>query len=213
MTQTPAFQFAPLETGDVLLFAGRGFTSAVIRLFTRSPWSHIGMVVRLPGEPEPLVLESTGMSESADWRLGRPVGGVALVPLSRKLADYPGDVAVRRREGAPLGQREQRLITGLVRRLWQRPYKNYLLCNAIDVLTAFRRPPSRRGWFCSELVAEMYRRLGWLPADIRPSLFVPGHFGSRRMRLSEGRLAPPEFLKRWPRRPVWRAAPMMASEG
>ena len=37
--------------------------------------------------------------------------------------------------------------------------------------------------FCSELVAEIYRRLGWLAREQRPSLLVPGHFGSERMTL------------------------------
>ncbi len=53
-----------LRTGDLLLFSGRGFTSDVIRVFTRSPWSHIGMVLHLPGQPEPLVLESNKPSPS-----------------------------------------------------------------------------------------------------------------------------------------------------
>ena len=187
-----------LRTGDILLFSGRGVTSEVIRLFTRSPWSHIGMVVRLPECSEPLVLESTTLGESVDIRLGKPVAGVSLVFLSSKLADYPGSVAVRRRLGPDLSERQDRLLQRLVRRLLHRPYKNYLLCNAIDVLTAFQRKPDRRGWFCSELVAELYRRVGWLPPDTRASTLVPGHFGSRHMRLQNGKLEPPLWLKQGP---------------
>ncbi|HAJ43214.1 MAG TPA: hypothetical protein DCM00_11255, partial [Alcanivorax sp.] len=97
MTDVQDLNLLSLETGDVLLFSGRGPVSAVIRVFTRSPWSHIGLVVRLPGYPEPLVLEAAGGGDSADLHLGRPVAGVTLVPLARKLANYAGDVAVRRR--------------------------------------------------------------------------------------------------------------------
>ena len=75
------------------------------------------------------------------------------------------------------------------------PYKNYVLCNALDVLTGFTRKPDQRGWFCSELVAELYRRLGWLPRQTRASTLVPGHFGSRHMRLQHGKLGAVEFLK------------------
>ena len=156
-----------LRTGDLLLFSGRGFTSEVIRVFTRSPWSHIGMVVHLPGNPDPLVLESTTLSESSDVTLGCPVAGVALVPLADKLRDYPGTVALRRRHGPPLSDRQQQLLARMVKRLLHRPYKNYVLCNALDVLTGFTRKPDQRGWFCSELVAELYRRLGWLPRQPR----------------------------------------------
>ncbi|MEQ3722992.1 hypothetical protein [Alcanivorax sp.] len=184
-----------LRTGDLLLFSGRGFTSDVIRVFTRSPWSHIGMVLHLPGQPEPLVLESTTLSESPDITLGHPVAGVALVPLYSKIRDYPGAVAVRRRHGPNLSERQQRMVARMARRLLHRPYKNYVLCNALDVLTGFTRRPDQRGWFCSELVAELYRRLGWLPLDTRSSTLVPGHFGSRHMRLQHGKLGPVEWLK------------------
>jgi len=184
-----------LRTGDLLLFSGRGFTSEVIRVFTRSPWSHIGMVVHLPGNPDPLVLESTTLSESSDVTLGCPVAGVALVPLADKLRDYPGTVALRRRHGPPLSDRQQQLLARMVKRLLHRPYKNYVLCNALDVLTGFTRKPDQRGWFCSELVAELYRRLGWLPRQTRASSLVPGHFGSRHMRLQHGKLGAGELHK------------------
>lgn len=153
------------------------------------------MVLHLPGQPEPLVLESTTLSESPDVTLGHPVAGVALVPLHRKIRDYPGAVAVRRRHGPDLSERQRRMVARMARRLLHRPYKNYVLCNALDVLTGFTRRPDQRGWFCSELVAELYRRLGWLPLDIRPSTLVPGHFGSRHMRLQHGKLGPVEWLK------------------
>ena len=65
MTDVQDLNLLSLETGDVLLFSGRGPTSSVIRVFTRSPWSHIGLVVRLPGYPEPLVLEAAGGGDSA----------------------------------------------------------------------------------------------------------------------------------------------------
>ncbi|MZR63718.1 hypothetical protein [Alcanivorax sp. DP30] len=187
-----------LRTGDILLFSGRGLTSEVIRVFTRSAWSHIGMVVFLPGSAEPLVLESTTLGESEDVRLGKPVAGVSLVSLASKLQDYPGSVVVRRRHGPDLTPRQEKLLQRLLRRLMHRPYKNYLLCNAIDVLTGFQRKPDQRGWFCSELVAELYRRLGWLPRDTRASTLVPGHFGSRYMRLQNGKLGQAHWLKQGP---------------
>ncbi|GAA5125870.1 hypothetical protein GCM10023339_49700 [Alloalcanivorax gelatiniphagus] len=192
---TSASLVSSLQTGDLLLFAGRGLVSATIRLFTRSRWSHIAMIVRLPGDDRPLVLEAMGTSESADLHLGRPVNGVALVPLADKLRDYPGVIVVRRRLGPPLCARRQRLVARLVRRLLHRPYKNFLWCNALDLLSGYTRPPDRRGWFCSELVAEIYRRLGWLPRQARVAGFVPGDFDSPRLRLCDGELAAPEYLK------------------
>ena len=69
MTDVQDLNLLSLETGDVLLFSGRGPVSAVIRVFTRSPWSHIGLVVRLPGYPEPLVLEALRLN-GEDYVIG-----------------------------------------------------------------------------------------------------------------------------------------------
>ncbi|KAF0807516.1 hypothetical protein A167_02848 [Alcanivorax sp. S71-1-4] len=184
-----------LRTGDLLLFAGRGPISDTIRFFTRSHWSHIGMVVRLPEHDTPLILESTTLSESADIHVGAPVAGVGLVPIMKRIEEYDGDIALRQRLGEPLTDAQQRMVARIARRLHQRPYKNYVLTLARDTVTGFRRRPDFSGMFCSELVAEIYRRLGWLAREQRPSLLVPGHFGSERMTLRQGSLAPPVLLR------------------
>ena len=153
------------------------------------------MVVRLPEHDEPLLLESTTLSESADIHVGAPVAGVGLVPVLQRIEEYDGDIALRQRRGDPLSDALQRLVARIARRLHRRPYKNYVLTLARDTVTGFRRRPDFSGMFCSELVAEIYRRLGWLARDQRASLLVPGHFGSERMTLREGSLAPPVLLR------------------
>lgn len=184
-----------LQTGDIVLFAGRGIVSATIRLFTRSHWSHVGMVVRLPGHDQPMLLESSSLSDSPDILAGRPVAGVGIVLLMKRVQDYEGQVAVRRRTGAPLGPSQQKLVTRLVMRLAHRPYKNYLLAIMRDLLTGFCLRPNRASLFCSELVAEIYCRLGWLSRQARTTNYVPGHFGSARFRLNQGALDQPCWLK------------------
>ena len=42
-----------LKTGDLVLFAGSGPTSGLIRWFRRSLWSHVGLVLRRPEDSEP----------------------------------------------------------------------------------------------------------------------------------------------------------------
>ena len=186
---------ATVRSGDLLLFSGRGLSSWLVRMFTRSRWSHIGMVVELPGHPQPLLLESTLFNESADVVLGRPVAGVVLVSLAEKLDNYKGDVALRRRCGSALGGRQQRLLEKMLARLMHRPYKHYLLCHLLEYLGGGARRQDLSGLFCSELVAEIYRRLGWLPGDIRASNFVPGHFAGPALALREGHLGELVLLK------------------
>lgn len=183
------------RTGDLLLFSGRSLPSDTIRLFTRSHWSHVALVVCLPEYDEPLVLEATAAGEGLDVRTGARMPGVALVPLRDKIESYCGDVAWRQRRGAPLSEARQRMVARLVRELSHRPYKNYVLTLARDLCTGFQLRPDFSGVFCSELVAEIYRRLGWLPRRERPSRFVPGHFGSAQLTLVDGEMGPPVLLR------------------
>lgn len=181
-----------LETGDVLLFSGKGLLSDVIRWYTGSPWTHIGLVVRFEEDVPPLLLEATVGNEAADLLTGKCQSGVTLVSLSSKLRNYPGDIVVRRRQGKPLSERQRRLVRRLVRRLYRRPYRNYLWRLLLDQFPGRYRDS---GIFCSELVAEFYRRLGWLPADIRTGRVVPGHFAGESLPLQNSVLAPAQWLK------------------
>ncbi|MFN3712638.1 MAG: hypothetical protein ACK4SX_03145 [Alcanivoracaceae bacterium] len=190
----PSMSLPALQTGDLLLFSGRGWSSDVIRWFTGSNWTHVGVIVCLDEAGEPLVFESTLSPESVDLFRGEACSGVTLVPLSRRIADYQGDIVLRRREGAPLGGRQRRLVRRLVQRLYRRPYRHYLWRQLLDAWPGVRR--DYRGMFCSELVAELYRRLGWLPRDIRAGGYVPGHFGQDEFLLQEGALSAPLWLKR-----------------
>lgn len=183
------------RTGDLLLFAGRGLPSDTIRLFTRSHWSHVGMVVCLPDYDEPLLLEATADGDAPDIRTGAPMPGVALVPVRHKIDGYGGDVAWRARQGAPLSPARERMVARMVRHFSHRPYKNFMQALMRDLVTGFQLRPDLSGVFCSELVAEVYRRLGWLPRRDRSSGYVPGHFGSRRLQLLDGQMAPPVLLK------------------
>jgi hypothetical protein len=184
-----------LQTGDVLLFSGKGLSSDVIRWFTGSRWTHVGVVVRLDDADEPILLESNLGPESVDLISGEAQAGISLVQIERKLNDYQGEIAIRRRQGEPLTVRQRRLVRRLVKRLHRRPYRNYLWRQVIDRLPGARRR-DYSAMFCSELVAELYRRLGWLPQDVRCGRFVPGHFAAESFVLQQGALQPPEWLKR-----------------
>lgn len=186
----PSTVVQQLRSGDLLLFAGRGLVSDTVRVFTRSVWSHIGMVVYLPGITGPLVLEATTLSESDDVFRGAPVRGIGLVPFANKISEYPGEIALRQRAGPPLCRQRERRLQRLVCHLRHRPYKNYLYCHVRGWLTG-RQRGDYDAMFCSELVAELYRRMGWLEKDIRPRDFVPGSFAEPAFALRDGCLAPP----------------------
>lgn len=67
-----------LQTGDIVFCSGTYFFSKTIQWFTRSVWSHIGVIYRDDNLQRIFVLES----ETAI--------GVRLVPLSKYVRDYHG---------------------------------------------------------------------------------------------------------------------------
>lgn len=181
-------------TGDLVLFSGKGLVSGTIRLFTGSRWSHVGMVVR--SEDEVLLLEATVTDEAVDISLGRPVRGVQVVRLADKLAAYDGAVALRRLEldERPVGLDE---AVQEIAALWRyRGYKSFTATLVLDLLSANRRPHRVHRVFCSELVAEIYKRLGIMCRGVRSSRYVPGDFGLEQPPfLTNARLSPPIPLK------------------
>jgi len=187
---------ARAETGDLVLFAGRGLVSATIRLFTRSRWSHVGLVIRDGSSGTPLLLEATVTEESVDTVLGRPVRGVQIVRLADKLAVYDGTVVLRHLE---IDERPANLEIDIyeMAALWRyRGYKSFTGTLLLDLLSANRRPPHVHRLFCSELVAEVYKRLGLMTRTVRSSRYVPGDFGLADMPfLENARLSAPLLLK------------------
>lgn len=194
--QDVAALLARADSGDLVLFSGKGLISGSIRFFTGSRWSHVGLVLREPDTGELLLLESTVTDESADIALGRPVRGVQVVRLAEKLAVYDGSVVLRQLE---LAQRPAHFDDELreLAQLWRyRGYKSFTATLALDLLSGNRRRPRVHRVFCSELVAEIYKRLGVMARSVRSSRLVPGDFGRHELPwLTDARLSAPLLLK------------------
>lgn len=167
-----------LQTGDLVLFQGRGPISLLIR--ASGPWSHVGMVLRT--ELGVLLWESTTLSTTKDIEVGRTVQGVQLVPLSQRLAGTRARVAIRRLSpGLLKGQVAD--IMDLRVELSRRPYER----RHLDLLRAWweefpgAQAEDLSSVFCSELVAEALQRAGLLPEppEGRPSdRWCPSDFGA-----------------------------------
>lgn len=67
-----------LRSGDLLFCSGEYLISRVIRRISKSPWSHVGIILRVDAIDRVLVLESV---EDV---------GVRLAPLSKYCSDYDG---------------------------------------------------------------------------------------------------------------------------
>ena len=187
-----------LRTGDIVLYSGRQVISSIIKGITRSHWSHVGMVVRLPSIQYVTVWESTrkgtGLRDVNDGEFKR---GVQLVPLSDRVDRYDGEVAIRRLTGAGLDEGDFRRLWERRRDLSNRPYETDLL----EMIKAAWDGPfgmneeDLASIFCSELVAEAYQTLGLLREDVPSNEYVPSDFSSERsLRLLRGKLGDEVFL-------------------
>ena len=95
-----------MRPGDVIAFGGKGDFSNLIKMFTRGPVSHVGVVLQTQvkgddgGRYFNQVIESTTLVRSPDEQgkavMGEPkpkaFKGVQIHRLSRRLANYNGDV-------------------------------------------------------------------------------------------------------------------------
>ena len=144
-----------LRTGDLVFCSGSYVFSHAIQRFTRSVWSHVGIVYRDEQLGRIFILESeTGI-------------GVRLVPLSKYLRDYHGrrrpyrgEIVLGRVE-PPVDVSKLHQAVSFGMDLLTKPYDNFEILR-IAARIAFRvgRRTQDRKFICSELVDECLRAAG-----------------------------------------------------
>ena len=180
-----------LDTGDLVLFRGGSVFSRLIQRATRSAWSHVAMVLRLPEYDFLALYESTGLGSLPDMVSGEPARGVQLVPLSERVRAYDGAIAVRKLEGVTLASVARTALMDLRRELRGRPYERSMvdLVRAVYDGAGGSNTEDLSSLFCSELVAEAYQRLGLLGDGVPSSEYTPADFGAHsRLELARGTL-------------------------
>ena len=142
-----------LKSGDILFTSGDYLISKVIRKMTDSPWSHVGIVIRLDSIDRVLLLESV-----EDM-------GVRFAPLSKYLNDYEDGRPYKGR--AVLGRCKDvtpKTVMGLstfgIDELTQ-PYDKDEIAKIMARITLGLGKKERdREYICSELVYECFSRAG-----------------------------------------------------
>lgn len=181
-----------VDTGDLILFSGKGGLSAGIKWLTRSRWSHIGMALRLPEWDVVLIWESTLLNDIEDVELGGIRQGVQLSPLSHRITAYEGDVAIRHLEVA----RTPAMLASLNALRQEVKGRSYEKSHLQLLKSAYDGPfgdnkDDLSSLFCSELIAEAYQRMGLLPGQPPPNEYTPKDFSeAHSLPLLRGRLGP-----------------------
>ena len=142
-----------LRTGDIVFCSGTYFFSQAIQWFTRSVWSHVGIIYRDDNLQRIFVIES------------ETVIGVRLAPLSKYLRDYhgrnkpyKGRMVIARITPGPDDEKLKSVISFGMDEL-TRPYDNWEICRiAMRILFRRGRKNRDRKYICSELVYEAFRK-------------------------------------------------------
>jgi hypothetical protein len=142
-----------LRTGDIVFCSGSYLFSRLIQWFTKSVWSHVGIIYRDEHLGRIFVLES------------EMAVGVRLAPLSKYLRDYHGrnrpyhgQIVIGRITPEPDGQLLKRAINFGMDEL-TKPYDNLeILRIAYRTLFKRGRRVRDRKYICSELAYEAFRK-------------------------------------------------------
>jgi len=152
------------KTGDIILVSGGSFFSAIIKCFTLSEWSHIGVVIRdIPIKGKickgPFILQALITNEGhKDYLEGfKKAPGVQLNSLSKVIDREKGKICWRKfmKWKKPSYIPLYKGNTTFVKKSCKLPYELHL-SELLNVISQANEYAGTDSYFCSELVAEFY---------------------------------------------------------
>ncbi len=172
-----------MKSGDVIAFDGHVGFSALIKLFTKSPYLHVGMVLRdesaLFGETLLLIKSTTNIKLSdADGK--QAIKGVQQHFLSQRLAMFDGS-AYWVRLKAPIHQAKLNKMLSWLRSTYAEkvPYGYARACGValakIEDACGMEIQPNDSTLFCSELVTKALQLAGIVNGSIDPTSQTPAN--------------------------------------
>lgn len=162
-----------LQTGDIILFHQHGLISRLIDLFTDARFSHVGMVVRLADSSEGNTLRF--------WQSFEPEGGVVFDELPDFLYQYEekykGKFVCRHLEVQRTPAMEQALQKFMTE-MKGRPFPSIwgMLKHWLEGKLGI--DSGEKSFFCSDLVADTYMKMGLLPERPPPNFYAPKNFAT-----------------------------------
>ena len=190
---------ALLQTGDIIMFKGLYYNQTGDKSVA-TDWTHIGMIVRIPGNPLPLIWESTPLDNVPDKELGKKKSGAQLVSLKERLETYETDVYAIRflkviRDTSMLNN-----LFSFIKHAHTLPFPGELrligkVIQAKIFSRLYRMKRRYKNIFCSELVAESYMRMGLLTDFPPPAAYMPVDFSAgKKLPLLKGAYLSSEFV-------------------
>jgi uncharacterized protein YycO len=156
-----------LKTGDLVFCSGSYFFSRTVQRFTRSVWSHVGMIYKDPTLERVFILESETLI------------GVRLAPLSKYLRDYHGknrpyigNIMIARMN-PPVDENKLNHAISFGMDELTKPYDNFEIMRiGLRILFNVSRRTRDRKYICSELVYECFNHID-VPFNLRDEYVSP----------------------------------------
>ena len=149
-----------MQPGDLIAFGGTGWFSRIIKFFTMSPVSHVGVVLEWDTFGRVMIMEATSLDGFK---------GVQVNRLSSRVAQYDGHVW-----WMPLSDqvRAKLNVHAMVKYMWAQDGKKYDTKQAIKSAIPFWTRENDKRMFCSELVSRGYEQ-GGIIKDVNSSEMTP----------------------------------------
>jgi hypothetical protein len=179
-----------LKTGDIVIMRGDSRFQQVLEVLTGSPYIHSAMVVLskdigMKDDAASILLwESTPYAITEDQKLHKPKTGPTLTALETRINDELAgnhfDAFVFRQLSAPLGPQNFDGLKQAIQKLYpdQFPTDFWFFVKGI-IGRLFNRELKRSSFFCSELVAYSYQRMGILSNEHPPDYYEPKDFSEK----------------------------------
>jgi hypothetical protein len=181
-----------LKTGDVLIFSGFGLDSRMVKFFTTSCFSHVGVVVYIQDESlisnelrdkDHLYLFHSTLDsynkDVPDVISGKTKGGVQLNSLGKVMEWYKGRIILRRQSKRI--QIGEDALKSIILEHVNKPYENGV-SELLNSVYRGRCAPicnsDNNAFFCSELAVTFYKEVGILPRNIQPYKYIPSDFAT-----------------------------------
>ena len=180
----------PVKTGDILLFNyNDSWISWAIKFFTRSNYSHVGMVVVDPQFTE-ISLKGVYLWESGRGCIPDPENhrlktGVQLTPMDQvfKTFEGKGNVYLRRLK-VPDGIITQEKLKIVHTAVHNKPYDMVPFDWLGGIIRYDQEPQKNDRFWCSALVGFIYSKLGIIHPSIDWSILRPCDFSPEHENLS-----------------------------
>ena len=171
-----------LETGDIILFSGNYFLSYIVEYFTKSIYSHVGVVLKNPNLGDAkfkgIYLLESGFETTPDPENHRIKKGVQIINLEDKIKNYRGRIYVRKLHCTRDKKFYEKIIE-IHSTVHNIPYD----LNPIDWIRGYFKinignTQKENTYWCSALVSFVYVELGFLNKNIPWTLISPKELSS-----------------------------------